>query len=531
MQEAKNDQVKESRQIAVWAGKVAMGTLSSRVLGLVRDVIITSFFSRTATDAFFVAFRIPNMLRRLLGEGAMSAAFIPVFSSALTQKDKNGFSPTAKALTSGIFSILLIILTTLTGLGILFAPTVVGWFTPGDAYLAIEGKFELTVRLARIMFVFIMLISLYAFMMGILNSVKRFALPALAPTLFNISLITAGLLPKSWVSVDAEMLAWGVVVGGFLQMAVLIPSTIKSGYWPRLTTAINNPEIRLVFKNMLPSIVGLGIIQLTVFINTRFASELPEGTISWLYVADRILELPLSLFAVSMGTAMLPTISKLWAQKDVRAMSETSNHYLRLVFFLALPAAVGAYVLAEPIIQVIFERQKFTSADTANTAAILRIYGIAIFTYSAVRILAPTFYAIKNTWYPAAVSSFCLLFHIVLARNLIEPFGVLGLATSTVMSASLNMLLLFAGYYLFIGYLDIQKLLLSLAKFSVSAAAMGIVISQHGLLTSLLGDGFWGRTSALLATITVGGAVYFVCAHFLKTEELRITVATFRKKL
>jgi putative peptidoglycan lipid II flippase len=313
-------------------------------------------------------------------------------------------------------------------------------------------------------------------------------------------------------------------------MAILIPAVIKSGYFPRLTLKLNTPDIRQVLKAMLPSLLGLGVIQITVIINTRFASELPEGTVSWLYVADRILELPLSLFAVSMGTALLPTLSQYWAQNQVEKMVEVTNRHIRLVLFLALPSAIGAFILAHPIIEVIFQRLKFSAYDTQNTAAILQVYGLAILTYSGVRVLAPAFYAIKNTWYPALVSAVALVLHIFIAAKLITIWGAVGLAASTVTTAGINLALLVLGYFHFIGRLDLKALFASLFKFSVAGVTMALFLNLHPLLVAKLEPGTFGKILLLAFSVGGGALVYLTASTLLKTEETTEVLSRLKRR-
>lgn len=494
---------------------VSIGTLSSRVLGLVRDMMTTAYFPATITDAWLVAFKLPNMFRRILGEGALSVSFIPVFSGVVSDEKAD-----PKKLVNGVFTLLFSVAITITTLGIIFAEPLVVFLTKGEAYAGIPGKVELTIHLARIMFIYVLLVSVYAYYMAILNSLRSFWLPAFAPVLWNVAMIVSAFVNLGPLTESGEVLAWGVVLGGLLQMGILIPPLIKAGFLPKLTMHINTPEIKKVFRGFGPSLIGLGIMQITIFINTRFASYLPEGSNTWIFIADRILELPLSLFAVSIGTALMPTLSTQWHQQRHDEFFKTSNYYLRSVLFLAVPAAIGCFVLAHPIVELLFQRKNYTAESVANTASVLQIYSFAILTYSVLRVLAPCFYAIKNTWYPMICSFVGLAIHLMLAWPFIQKYGVQGLTASTVLSGTINMSLLFVGFSFFIGKFDYAKLLSSLFKFLIIGAAMFLILQMFFMFDNVE-LGRYLRLVLLFTTIAVSGSVYLSIAHFMKLEELK----------
>ena len=340
-----------AQKVTVYALLMSVGTFSSRVLGLVRDTLFFAYFDRTITDAWTVAFRIPNMFRRLLGEGSLSVSFIPVFVSMKTEKGDQHAE--VKNLINGFYSLLLVILGTLTALGIIFAPQIVGLIVDQN-FSQVPGKFELTVRMAQIMFIFIFFMSTYAYFMGILNACGKYALAAAAPALFNVSMILSMFLPQEWFPIKGDSQAWGVVFGGFLQTVILIPTLRQLDYFPRLTFKMISAPIKLIWRNMLPGFFGLGLLQITTLINTRFASALGEGTNSYIYLADRLLELPLSLISVSLGTALLPILSNQWALGKTEEMRQTTEHYFGLNLFLSLLAATGLYFMPIPILEVLF---------------------------------------------------------------------------------------------------------------------------------------------------------------------------------
>ncbi len=505
----------QSDRVGFSAFLVSLGTLSSRVLGLVRDMMTTAYFPPMVTDAFTVAFRLPNMFRRILGEGALSVSFIPVFSSTVSDPKSE-----PKKLVNGVFTLLFSVAITVTTLGIIFARPIVEFIAKGEAFAGIPGKIDLTVQLSRIMFVYVLLVSMYAYFMAILNSLRKFWLPAFAPVLWNVAMIASAYLDLGPLTESGEVLAWGVAVGGVLQMGILIPPLVRAGYLPKFTLNVNTPEIKKVFRGFGPSLIGLGIMQITIFINTRFASYLPEGSNTWIYVADRILELPLSLFAVSIGTALMPTLSTQWHQQRFDDFFKTSNYYLRSVLFLAVPAGIGVWVLAHPIVELLFLRKNFTAESVANTASVLQIYSIAILSYSVLRVLAPCFYAIKNTWYPMICSLIGLCVHLILAWPLIEKYGIQGLTTSTVISGTVNMALLFVGFKILIGHFNYAKLFASLFKFLGLGAVMYFILQVFFMIDAPELSRYV-RLVLLFSTIGVAGGTYLLLAHLLKLEELK----------
>ncbi len=524
----------ENRGVALSAAIMASGTMMSRVLGLFRDIITAAVFDRTVTDAWLVAFRLPNLFRRMLGEGSFSISFIPVFIEILSKEGPLDQNKRARELINGMFTLLLCILTILTALGVAFSESILHYLVPGEGYMSIPGKFELTVHMAQIMFGFIFLVSIYAYYMAILNSFKKFAAAAFAPTLFNVALIASALFPQK-IKYTGDTLAWAVLVGGFLQMAFLIPALMQIHALPRPSIKLWTADIRRVFNGLIPSWIGVGILQITALINVRLGSELSEGTHSWIYLADRILELPLSLFAVSMGSALLPTLSQYWAQGRKADMIKTSQQYLKITFFLSMPAAVGVFCLAEPIVRVLFEHGKFSPKDVEMTSALLRIYSVAILSYGGIRVIVSPFYAIKNTWIPAAVSGICLVFHYFLASSMVHTHGVEGITASSVASSILNLSLLVVLHTKWIGKFDLLDFAIGLSKYFFAALGMGVVLQVYNPLMQMLWD-FSGiqklaAQASLAFVVIVGALTYFTICHFLKADGMQEVLPRIRRKL
>ncbi|MFN7453876.1 MAG: murein biosynthesis integral membrane protein MurJ, partial [Pseudobdellovibrionaceae bacterium] len=363
------------------AAAMAMGTLTSRVLGLLRDIAFAALFSKTVTDAWTVAFRIPNLFRRLLGEGSLAVSFVPVFVET-REGDPTGVR--SRNLVNSFYTLLLLLLTLITVLGVAFAGPIVQLMTD-PVYAEIPGKLELTIAMTRIMFVFIFLVSTYAFFMGILNALGTFALPAFGPALWNICIIVGIFFPKEWQGFDGQAMAWSVVVGGVVQAGFLIPALIRRGYLPRWQWNWSNIDSQKVLKKMGPGILGTAVLQITTIVNSHFASSLGEGSNSYFYYADRLLEFPLSIVSVSLGTALLPTLSTLWVQNQKQEMIATANRFFRINLFIGLAAAAGLYFLARPLVELMFERGRFDSHDSMITAQILAVASLTLVVSSGVR--------------------------------------------------------------------------------------------------------------------------------------------------
>jgi putative peptidoglycan lipid II flippase len=502
-------------------------------LGLVRDRMTAQYFPNDVRDAFFNAFRLPNLFRRLLGEGSLSIAFIPIFIEILSGRDgqpKSEIEKRAKALIAGVFSITVSIAITISLIAIIFMEPIMAFLLNGEAYHSVPGKFEMTVRLGRIMFGFLIMISMYAFFMAVQNSLKKFAMTALAPCFFNIAMIAAALLSGAIGSAET-VLAWAVLVGGFLQMIVLVPGVVRAGYFPRISWTWNNPDIVRVVKAVLPGIFGMSIMQATAIVNMHFTSRLPSGSQSYLYFADRIFELPFSMIVVSVGTALLPTLAKNFADGNENAMSESMNRCIRLIVFIALPAAVGMFVLAQPIVDVLFLGREFKYGDALATAQIIRIYSFSVLIAAGVRILAQGFYAIQNTWFPAVTGGVALCTHMIFAMAFTTKFGLNGLAIASLCSGGVNLFLLVTGYRAWIGTLQIRTLLKRLVKFAICAAVMTGILLTHDYFSKMAHSNFFAEAIILMFIIVVAGFAYMATANILRVPEYRDTAALLLEKL
>lgn len=504
---------------------MAFGTMTSRVLGLLRDVALAAFFDRALTDAWIAAFRLPNLFRRLLGEGSLSVSFVPVFIESRQKQDGR-----ANDLRDGFFTLLVMVLTVITAIGIIYPEPILRVLLDAD-YVAQTEKFLMTVRMARLMFGFVFFISLYAFFMGLLNAFGVFALPAMAPTFFNIALIVSTLMPPSWFPMAGDGLSYGVLLGGALQMAILVPALARRGQLPRLRWVGFTPEMRTVLRNMVPGLFGLGLLQISTIINLRFASELGEGAISWIYWADRLLELPLSLVAVSLGTALLPTLSAQWAGGRKTDFSETLLHNLRLNLFICFAAAAGLYLLADPIVELLYQRQKFSAADAAATASVVRVWALIMLPTAAVRLLAPAYYAVKNTWLPAVVSAICLAVHIAIAPILMREWGLTGLNLSSLVSASLNFLCLIVLFPAFVTGFPYLRFIGRVLMFVPGLVVLGGICLLYPFAREWLGDGFFARLISLGGIIVLAASGYGLTSRALRLEEWGTTAGRLEHKI
>lgn len=489
------------------AAMMSLGTLMSRILGLVRDLALAALFPRMITDAYVVAFRLPNLFRRILGEGSLAASFVPVYVDRMDRPD------TAKAFANAIYSLLAIFTATLSVLGIVFMRPLLDVLVGGEGYQSVEGKVELTVSMAQIMFAFLFLVMTYAFLSSLLNAHKKFFLAAAAPAGFNLFLVIFTFLPS--FSFDGDQLAWGVIVGGIVQLAIVVIPLVRSGLMPSFTFNIWVPGIVIFFRNFIPSLLGMSVIQLIGVMNVMFASRLPEGAHSYIYLADRLLEFPQSLISVSLGVALLPTLSELWSKKKVSEMLDVSSSHVRLLLCLSLPSAIGLYALAEPIVKVVYMRGEFDAADAFVTAQVLQIYSVILIFSGMHRILVPSFYAIKNTWLPALLGAICVGLHYFVADWAVGAYGILGLVGATAFTGFLNLFLLLICFQFYFGSIGYGRLLKSILHLGPAL----LVLSGICIYIFPMAQAFAGTVLAFVFTLLLSIFSYFYVNHLLKHPE------------
>lgn len=497
------------------AGAVGAMTLLSRIFGFMRDMVIAMLFgSSAAADAFFVAFRIPNLQRRILGEGAVSAAFIPVFSEYLNNKDKEE----TWNFTSNLFNILLILLVTTTGFIVIFAPTVVSVFAPG--FINEPDKFQLTVTLTRLMAPYLICIGLAALCMGILNTFKVFALPAAAPTLLNISMILSALIISSRMDRPIFGLAIGVILGGLLQFVVQLPATLRQGF--KFSTIVDwrDPGIIKIGKLLGPSILGLAAYEINIVVDTILASLLPGGSISYLYYANRLVQLPMGIFAVALGVAILPTLAEQASRNEMHKLKDTLSFGIRLILFITAPATVGLMLLRFPIINTLWERGEFTRAATEGTAFALLCYAIGLCGFAGTRIVASAFYSMQDSKTPARIGIYSIIINILFSLALMGPLKHGGMALATSIAAIYNAVALIVILKKRLGKIGGRKIFNSSIKLSIASACMGIIIYflSQAFFDPLAPIG--NRLAVLTGCIVTGLAVFYFISLVIKNEEM-----------
>lgn len=526
-----SESVKTSKNsILKSAAAMSLGTLLSRILGMVRDIVIAAYFTLTVKDAFVVAFRLPNLFRRLLGEGSLAASFIPIFVEYLNeQKEKGQFagevSDRARELANAVFTLLIVITGVLSALGLIYMRPIMEVLVSGEGYQAVEGKLDVTVELARVMFGFVFLVTLYAFLMSILNVYKKFFVPAVAPAVFNLVCIIFSVLPP--VRFDGDQLAWGVLAGGVAQLLMVVVPLVKMQEMPRLTWHLGTRGVNLFFRNLLPSLLGMSVLQLMTLFNTNFASRLPEGAHSYIYFADRLLEFPLSLVSVSLGVALLPTLSEMWARGEKEKMIELSQRQVRFLLFLTLPCAIGFYFLAQPIVQVVYGHGEFSAQDVEQTASVLQIYSFLLIFTGIHRVTVPSFYAIKNTWLPAVTSVLSLALHLFVAQWAVDTYGLRGLVASTAFAGFVNLLLLLAAYRFYfgaVGYGPIFKSVFHMLPALLSLA--GLCTFGYQFLIDLIG----APLVAVAVTIGLSVPLYFGINQVFRHPDAEPVIGIFKRR-
>lgn len=514
----------EKKAVTRAAGIVGFWTSLSRVLGFVRDLVIALFMGAgLGADAFFVAFRIPNLLRRLFAEGALSAAFIPTYVETLQKEGKRE----GERLACIIFTFASIVLALVTVLGIVLSPWLVRIIAPG--FYAIPDKFQLTVDLNRVMFPYIFFISLVALASGVLNSLGRFAAPAAAPIILNVSMITSVGIFCTYCGVEPYVaLAWGVVAAGILQLLLQIPFMAREGIRIRPNLNFRHPALKKMGVLFVPAAFGGAVYQINVMIGTILASLLPAGGVSYLYYADRIVELPLGMFAIALGTAVLPSMSRQAANGDMPALTHSVSFSLRLIAFFTIPASVALILLREPIIGVLFQRGRFTWLDTQGTADALLYYTVGLWAFSGLKVVTQAFFSLKDTKTPVWISMGAVVVNFVAGILLMGPMAQGGLALATSLAAAFNVLVLFLILVRRLGGFPTSDLASSLARILVASLLMGVIL----VLCRPLGDwtlGFNLHNLGILALCVFGGLTAFaVSAHILGCRELN-SLLTFVK--
>jgi len=515
------------------AGVVGLAVLCSRVLGLAREQIFAALFGGgRVMDAFTIAFRIPNLLRDLFAEGALSTAFVTVFSRTAALQD----TAAAWRLADKVATLTAVSLSAITVTGIATAPWLVAALAPGFD----PGKAALTVTLTRIMYPFILLVSLAALVMGMLNARNVFGMPAMASSFFNLGSIVSGVLLGYWLDPHFGArailgLAIGTLVGGTLQLVVQLPALRRAGHSFHPDFHWRDPGVRSILRLMGPSVIAASTTQLNVLVNSVFASQLGDGPTFWLTVAFRLMQLPLGIFGVALGTVALPLLARMAATGNTEAFRSELARGMRLTFLMTIPSSIGLMVLAEPIISVLYQHGRFGAHETAEAAAALRFYAIGLCGYAALKVLVNAFYALERRRTPMLVSFLAVGLNLALNWTLTVRFnwGHRGLALSTACVATTNFLILYALMRSHLGRLESRAMLALLSKVALASAVLLLAswAGAHFLLADWAVQSFWPKCLSLALVIVLAAAAFFVSASALGIGEVHEIARAVQRRL
>ncbi len=510
-----------ARRFARAAGLISGATMLSRLLGLVREQLFAALLGATAfADAFIVAFRIPNLLRDLFAEGALSQAFVPTFKQTL----KADGPERAYELANRVAGTLVIIIGAIVAIGALAAPTIVDAMA-GD-FADVPGKFDLTVKLTRIMLPFLMIVSMSAVAMGMLNAQDRFAAPARAPAMFNVMSIAVGLgLWMFGATGTTVAIGWscGTVLGGLAQLGIQLPGLWRVGYRPRARADLRmrDPAVRRIARLMGPAVVGLAAVQVNVFVNTLFATT-EKGGASWLNYAFRFMQLPIGVFGVAIATVATTRFADAAADRDRPAMGSQLGEGLRLVAFLTIPATVGLFLMGRPIIELIYERGKFTPLDSWSTTRALELYIVGLVAYAGVKVIAPAFYAVDRPRVPMIASITAVGVNVVMNIVLHPIYGFRILALGTAAAATFNFAVLYFFFQKVVAPTRHLALLGYVLRIATCAAIMGAAVwgCHHVLVDAVTGVGLGPRAIRVFVPIGLGVVIYAGACAVMRVEEL-----------
>ncbi len=534
----------ENRRIVHAAGLVSFFTLLSRIAGLLRDAVIGYYFGTgVAADAFFVAFRIPNLLRRFVAEGAMGVALVPVFTDYLTNRSRTAALRAASALAT----FMAVVLLALTGIGVLFAPLWTALFAPGFA--DDPGKLALTVTLTRWLFPYIFLVSMVALTSGVLNALRHFAVPAMSPLFLNLAIIAAAVLICPHLEIPVYGLAYGVLAGGLIQVLLQVPPLLRHGMRLAPRWEPGHEAVRRALGLMAPMVFGAAVYQINLMFNTMLASVLPGGSVSYLWYADRVFEFPLGIFAVALGTAALPTFSTQAARQAYADLRHTLGFSIRLTNAIALPSAVGMMALATPIVSVLFQRGAFGPQEVAFTTSALNAFALGLWSVSMLRVVVPAFYALQDARTPVLIAAVAFAINCVCCLLLMGPVAVsgrsgladaiaraagavslfnfqhMGLALSASISATVNLVLLLFALRRRLGSLGGVELARSFGRNLIAALAMVPVVRLIARMATWTQPGqTLGHALVLTLAVISGVLVFAVVVTVLGGEEVQVAM-------
>jgi putative peptidoglycan lipid II flippase len=510
----------EKNKIYKNISKIAGSTIISRILGYLRDMVTAHYFGAgMISDAFCIAYRIPNLLRRLLGEGALVASFVPVYTQYLKQKTEEE----QKEFLGTTLTVLGIVLVILTILGIIFSPELVKWFTPG--FIDQPEKLRLAILLTRIMFPFFVAIGVSAFFMGILYVHNIFVYPALASCFLNISQIVFMLAVCPFMKNPIIGLAVGVVVGGVLQALFQLIPIVKEKIKIKLSFDLKNEGLRKVGFLMIPATIGVSVDQINAFVDMFFASWLKEGSVSALYYSNHLMQLPLAVFGIAVSSVSLPMLSKSAIYENYDVLKQQLMDNLNIMAYFIIPSSIGLIILSTPIVRLLFERGKFTAVGTMMSSSALEFYSIGIIAYSAVKILSTAYYSLKDTKTPVKIAGACLLSNVVLNWILMKYLQVGGLALATSISSLINASLLLYFLQKKIGNLGIKTNLNNFLKILISGILMGGVCLYFVKIFSN------SKILSVIIPIFAGLIFYIFATYIFKVKEIHFIFDILKNKM
>ncbi len=499
-------------------GIIGFATATSRVLGFVRDIVIARFFGTAIfAQAFVIAFRIPNLLRDLVGEGATNSAFVPVLTDELTKKGKKDFFKLAQVILNVMFWVLLI----LTILGILLSPLIVRLIAPG--FSADIAKFEVTVSLTRLLFPFLLLVGLWAYAMGVLNSLGYFAAPAFGPSIMNLSMILCAI----WFGENVFGLATGVLAGGFLQLAIQFPPLYMAGWRASLTTEFNHPKAGKIGLLLIPRALGACVYQVNVFVSTILASLssiVGDGAVAALYYANRVWQLPLAIFGIALAQAVLPMMSRHVALNEKEKLKSTLLFSLNILFVILIPSTVGLMVLRTPITRVLFERGAFTAYSTQITSTALLFYAIGLVACGGIKVLVNTFYSMHDTMTPVKTAICALVLNVILNVALMFPLKLGGLALATSISVAFNFIALYILLSRRLGDFGTRLIIDTVLKVTLASTIMGIALQLLVIRVSHF------TFLSLAAAIGIGITLFLSASYLFRVKEMKDLLVWISKR-
>ena len=507
---------------------ISIATTISRVLGLIREMIFAFLLGATGfSDAFIVAFRIPNLLRDLFAEGALSTAFIPTFTKYLVKKGKKQ----AFRLANHVINFLFLFIALLIILGYLFTPDIVGLIAKDYTVNAAKMHlFSLTVFMTRILMPFLLFVSIASVFMGILNSHGKFFISALAPALFNVTIISSGILILLYMPDDInKVIIWsvGALVGGIIQLLIQIPAASKLGFKYKFIFdwKFKNKGLRRIIKLMLPAVIGLAAVQFNIFYNTRLATDLVKGTATCLNYAFRLIWFPIGVFGVAIATVNTAVIAKNIVNKKLNKFKDNVAYSLKMNSFLNIPSMVFLFVLGIPVIKLLFEHGKFTPEKTLYTYYALQFYLIALFFYSGNKILAPVFYAMKKSFIPVVASVVAVVINVIVATNTYRVIGIKGLALGVSSASFVNFSILMIMFIFYHGLIKGKNISKAVFKHIIASVGMGLVgyYSYKYFINS-------GYLLSIILPIIISGVVYLLLSYMLKVREMHEFLTIFKRK-